>query len=79
VLDASSAQKPHVKPPKPPIVRDQRTEAQQKEWLARQKYSHPMWHFSYASFVKIEVDRKSGPAKSRAFAFNHRAANEVRT
>jgi hypothetical protein len=44
-------------------------EVTQTKKLTRGKYIRAKWHFSYAPFDKIEVDRKSGPAKSRAFAF----------
>jgi hypothetical protein len=44
-------------------------EGTQTKRLTREKYIRAEWHFSYAPFDKIEVDRKSGPAKSRAFAF----------
>jgi hypothetical protein len=46
-----------------------------KKDLLKQKYIHPIWHFSYAPFDKIERDRREGPAKNRAFALNPRLAS----
>jgi hypothetical protein len=48
--------------PKPTKLPNPTAEGKQKERLTRQKYFHSMWHFSYAPFVKIEIDKKAGLA-----------------
>jgi hypothetical protein len=54
----------------------QNRKVQQTRHFPQQKYFHPMWHFSYAPFAKIELDRKRGPAeKAGPSRFNRKGTD----